>query len=185
MHNFNNIILSILAILHYRTFRHNKKQNLKIQHAFIHGYVIVLTLLAACTAIISHVYGSPPIANFYSLHSWLGVVTIVMFLFQVNIIYNWIKIIIINRHVLSHFVNSFLICIMYTSLQFIIGFISYLYPGISIKYREVVMPYHVYFGVFSFVLAVITTVLGFSEKLILALYYQHKIFLIKRFLIIY
>ncbi|VVC45775.1 Cytochrome b561/ferric reductase transmembrane [Cinara cedri] len=129
------------SILHYRTFSNHQKQSLKIQHSVIHGYVIVLVLLAACAALISHVYASPPIPNFYSLHSWLGIFTIVMFL-----------------------------------SQFISGLVSFLYPGASIKYKEIMMPYHIYFGVFIFVLAVITAVTGFSEKLIFALDKEYKKF---------
>lgn len=47
---------------------------------------------------------------------------------------------------------------------------SFLFPGVSVQYREVVMPYHVFFGILNFVLAILTSVLGFSEKLIFALY---------------
>lgn len=48
--------------------------------------------------------------------------------------------------------------------------VSFLYPGIAAAYRETVMPYHVFFGIFNFALAIATSVLGFSEKLIFALY---------------
>lgn len=47
---------------------------------------------------------------------------------------------------------------------------TYLYPGIAAQYKEAIMPYHIFFGVFNFVLAVATSVLGFGEKLIFKLY---------------
>lgn len=54
--------------------------------------------------------------------------------------------------------------------QFIIGFVSFLYPEIAIEYKKAVMIYHVFFGVLTFVLSVVTTLLGFSEKILFALY---------------
>ncbi|XP_050544159.1 transmembrane ascorbate-dependent reductase CYB561-like isoform X2 [Daktulosphaira vitifoliae] len=127
------------SILHYRTFRNNKKSTLKNQHAIIHGVIIILVLLAAWAAIASHIYASPPIPNFYSLHSWIGIITTLMFL-----------------------------------CQFIGGFVSFLYPGISVQYRESLMPYHVYFGVLNFALAIGTSVLGLGEKVIFALDKEYK-----------
>lgn len=47
---------------------------------------------------------------------------------------------------------------------------SFLYPGIAAQYREAVMPYHIFFGIFNFILAIATSVLGLCEKLIFALY---------------
>jgi len=135
------IYLLANSILHYRSFRNNNKQILKNQHAIIHGLILILILLAGCAALISHVYASPPIPNFYSLHSWVGILTIVLFLYQ-----------------------------------FLSGLIFFLYPGISTQYKEVMAPYHVFFGIFIFMLAVTTSVLGFAEKLIFALDTQYKLF---------
>ncbi|XP_026815643.1 ascorbate-specific transmembrane electron transporter 1-like isoform X1 [Rhopalosiphum maidis] len=133
------IYLFANSILHYRTFRNYNKRDLKNQHAIIHGCVIVLVLLAGWASYASHIYSNPPIPNFYSLHSWLGIVTILMFL-----------------------------------SQFISGFVSFMYPGIAAQYKEAVMPYHIFFGIFNFILAVATSVLGFSEKLIFALDKEYK-----------
>lgn len=74
----------ILAILHYRSFRNRNKRDLKNQHAIIHGIIIVLISIAGWASFASHLYSDPPIPNLYSLHSWLGVVTILMFLSQVS-----------------------------------------------------------------------------------------------------
>lgn len=47
---------------------------------------------------------------------------------------------------------------------------SFLYPEISAQYKAAIMPYHFFFGVFNFTLAIATSVMGFGEKLIFALY---------------
>ncbi|VVC39777.1 Hypothetical protein CINCED_3A013070 [Cinara cedri] len=129
------------SILHYRTFRHKNKRDLKNQHAIIHGCIIILILLAGWASFASHLYNNPPIPNLYTLHSWLGVVTILMFL-----------------------------------SQFIGGFMSFLYPGIAVQYREAIMPYHVFFGVFNFALVIATSLLGLCEKLIFSLKDEYRTF---------
>lgn len=79
------LFILFLAILHYRTFQNNTKQKLKKQHAFIHCCILILIVVAVFAAFVSHQYATPPIPNLYSLHSWLGVVTITMFLSQVSL----------------------------------------------------------------------------------------------------
>ncbi|CAH1721444.1 unnamed protein product [Aphis gossypii] len=54
-------------------------------------------------------------------------------------------------------------------LQFISGFWIYLYPKVAAQYREMMMPYHVFFGISSFVLAIVSGGLGFCEKIIFSL----------------
>lgn len=99
-------IFFFLAILHYRTFRNNRKRDLKNQHAIIHGCIIILVSLAGWAAYASHIYSDPPIPNFYSLHSWLGVLTILMFLSQVS----RLLLIILNKCVL---LNIFFLNLLY------------------------------------------------------------------------
>jgi len=72
------------AILHYRTFQNTTKRKLKNQHALIHGCILVLIVLAGFAVFVSHQFANPPIPHLYSLHSWIGVITIVMFLAQVS-----------------------------------------------------------------------------------------------------
>jgi len=81
---FDGALFFFLAILHYRTFRSLKKRDLKNQHAIIHGCIIVLVLLGGWASFASHLYSNPPTPNLYTLHSWVGVVTISMFLSQVS-----------------------------------------------------------------------------------------------------
>jgi len=82
---FIYIVYLILAILHYRTFPNNTKQKLKNQHALIHGCILILIVIAGFAAFVSHQYSKPQIPHLYSLHSWLGVITIIMFLSQVSL----------------------------------------------------------------------------------------------------
>jgi len=69
---------------------------LKNQHAIIHGVIIILISLAGLASYASHIYNDPPIPNFYSLHSWLGIVTTLMFFSQVLKYYLFYQDFIIN-----------------------------------------------------------------------------------------
>lgn len=44
------------------------------------------------------------------------------------------------------------------------GFATFLYPGASKGFRAAVIPYHVTLGSAGFLMAVITSGLGFAEK---------------------
>jgi len=59
---------------------------------------------------------------------------------------------------------------MFYVLQLVSGLVSFLYPGVAARHRETLLPYHVFFGISNFVLAVATVVLGFCEKIIFSLY---------------
>lgn len=54
-------------------------------------------------------------------------------------------------------------------LQYAAGFMAYLAPGMRIKYKVALMPFHIYFGLFGFVLAIASAVTGLTEKAIFAL----------------
>lgn len=82
---FFTLFILFSAILHYRSFQNNTKRKLKNQHALIHGCILILIVVAGFAAFVSHQYAKPPIPHLYSLHSWLGVATIVMFLSQVSL----------------------------------------------------------------------------------------------------
>lgn len=134
------IYLFANSILHYRTFPNNPKQKLKNQHALIHGCILILIVLAGFAAFVSHQYAKPQIPHLYSLHSWLGVITIIMFLSQL-----------------------------------ISGLWCFLYPRVAAQHRETLAPYHVFFGIAIFILAVATALLGFCEKIIFALSDKYKL----------
>jgi len=71
------------AILVYRIWRNNRKIYVKILHAVLHGLALLFASLGLKAVFDSHNYAKPnPANNLYSLHSWLGILTISLFAFQ-------------------------------------------------------------------------------------------------------
>lgn len=54
-------------------------------------------------------------------------------------------------------------------LQYVAGFAAFLLPGMRENYKIALMPLHIYFGLFGFVLAIASAVMGLTEKAIFAL----------------
>ncbi|XP_016982999.2 plasma membrane ascorbate-dependent reductase CYBRD1 isoform X1 [Drosophila rhopaloa] len=54
------------------------------------------------------------------------------------------------------------------SLQYVAGFVAFLAPGVRENYRIALMPLHIYFGLFGFVLAIASALMGLTEKAIFA-----------------
>ncbi|EDV96823.1 GH16482 [Drosophila grimshawi] len=54
-------------------------------------------------------------------------------------------------------------------LQYVAGFMAFLVPGMRETYKIALMPLHVYFGLFGFVLAIASAVMGLTEKAIFSL----------------
>lgn len=86
------------AILIYRAARYTLKRPLKLIHAIIHIIVFIIVVLALKAVFDSHNYAKTPIPNMYSLHSWIGLVAVILFSCQVSRIsirllhcYNFIK----------------------------------------------------------------------------------------------
>jgi cytochrome b-561 len=55
-------------------------------------------------------------------------------------------------------------CIIFFSLQWATGFYTFWYPGGSRSGRASLLPWHVFFGLFLYVLAIATSVSGLLEK---------------------
>ncbi|XP_073992434.1 plasma membrane ascorbate-dependent reductase CYBRD1 isoform X3 [Rhodnius prolixus] len=70
------------SIMIYRALRTMRKQKLKIIHASIHSIVVICIIIAQVTVFDSHNFASPPIPNLYTLHSWIGLTAIIIFLLQ-------------------------------------------------------------------------------------------------------
>ncbi|XP_065359752.1 plasma membrane ascorbate-dependent reductase CYBRD1 isoform X2 [Calliphora vicina] len=51
-------------------------------------------------------------------------------------------------------------------LQYVVGFAAYLVPGAKESLRAAIMPLHIYFGLFGFVLAIASALMGITEKAI-------------------
>lgn len=76
------IFLYAQSILMYRIARHAKKKVLKLTHAVLHCLAFILSVLALKAVFDSHNYSTPPIPNLYTLHSWIGLVTMILFTYQ-------------------------------------------------------------------------------------------------------
>ncbi|XP_050297525.1 transmembrane ascorbate-dependent reductase CYB561-like [Anthonomus grandis grandis] len=59
-----------------------------------------------------------------------------------------------------------LITVITFALQFVSGFVAFLFPGLSGFIRKLLMPYHVFFGTIAFIFAIITTVAGITEMVL-------------------
>ncbi|XP_054164154.1 transmembrane ascorbate-dependent reductase CYB561-like isoform X2 [Oppia nitens] len=68
------------AILVYRVMRNERKKILKILHAVLHGLALGLALLGSWS--VWYYHSSKGIPNLYSLHSWLGLLTMGLFTSQ-------------------------------------------------------------------------------------------------------
>lgn len=129
------IFLYSQSILIYRTYRNTLKRKLKLLHASLHLLAFIFAVIGLKAVFDSHNFAKPnPIPNLYTLHSWIGLITVIIF-----------------------------------SFQYVIGFITFLYPGLAKTLRQTMMPVHVAFGIGGFVLALISAMTGLMEKAIWAL----------------
>ena len=79
------IYFLFVAMLLYRTQRNVRKQRLKLTHAGIMLFIILLMVIALVAVFDSHNLAPLPIPNMYSLHSWVGLTTVILFCCQVNL----------------------------------------------------------------------------------------------------
>lgn len=68
------------AILVFRLFRNSSKFAVKVVHTIFHSASIIFISLGLAVEFISHYYSGEP--DLYSLHSWVGMATIVIFISQ-------------------------------------------------------------------------------------------------------
>lgn len=74
----------LVAMLIYRTQRNVRKRRLKLTHAGMMLFIVLLVVIALVAAFDSHNLAMPhPIPNMYSLHSWVGLTTVILFCCQV------------------------------------------------------------------------------------------------------
>ena len=77
----------------------------------------------------SHNLANPPIPNLYSLHSWFGLIVLILF-----------------------------------CLQWLFGFVSFLYPKLSEGIRKAYLPAHRLWGIIIFIMSCATALMGITEK---------------------
>lgn len=78
------LFLMFSAILLYRICRCCRRIYVKLLHTVFHALAIPCVALGFLAVLDSHNLADPPIPNFYSLHSWIGLVTMGLFAIQVN-----------------------------------------------------------------------------------------------------
>jgi len=76
------IFLYAEAILIYRVLANYPKRIVKMMHGVIQAISLVFALIGLKAVLDSHNLNPKPIPNFYSMHSWLGLLTISLFVLQ-------------------------------------------------------------------------------------------------------
>ncbi|KAL8124769.1 transmembrane ascorbate ferrireductase 2 [Apium graveolens] len=120
------VFLNGEAMLAYKTVSGTKSFK-KLVHLTLQFLAFFLSLIGVWAAIKFH--NDKGIDNFYSLHSWLG-----------------------------------LLCVFLFSIQWAAGFATFWYPGGSRNSRSSLLPWHLFFGVYIYALAVATCATGILEK---------------------
>jgi len=118
------------GILIYRLARNERKSKLKVAHATVMGCATIFACLGLKAVFDSHSLAKPlPIPHTYSLHSWCGMLTIIL-----------------------------------AVTQWLLGFITFLWPGLASHLRTTFLPLHIFTGLSVFVLAGVTALMGLTEK---------------------
>ncbi|XP_019740410.1 transmembrane ascorbate-dependent reductase CYB561 [Hippocampus comes] len=120
------------AILVYRVFRNEAKKNVKVLHGIIHLLALIISIVGMVAVFDSHRAAKYP--NMYSLHSWCGMATVVLF-----------------------------------SLQWVMGLLFFLFPVASSWLRATYLPVHAFCGLGLLAMAVGTSLLGITEKLLFSI----------------
>ncbi|CAF2820802.1 unnamed protein product [Rotaria sp. Silwood2] len=116
------------AILVYRVFRNTTKIFVKIIHGSLLALSLILSSIGLKGVFDSHNRTVPPRNNLDTLHSWIGLIVVILF-----------------------------------GLQWVCGFITYLFPRLNESIRQAYMPSHKFWGQIIFILAIIACMMGIVE----------------------
>ncbi len=81
MQNYECSELDIAGLLVYRVFRHERKKKLKVTHAVVNATSLLFAVIGLRAVFAYH--DAEGIHDMYSLHSWMGIITVTLFAFQV------------------------------------------------------------------------------------------------------
>ncbi|XP_063984835.1 transmembrane ascorbate-dependent reductase CYB561-like isoform X2 [Diachasmimorpha longicaudata] len=73
------VFLYANGMLIYRTQRNVRKRRLKLLHGGMMIFTLFLTIIALVAVFNMHNYSTPPIPNMYTLHSWVGLTSVILF----------------------------------------------------------------------------------------------------------
>ncbi len=145
-------------MLIYRVFRNERKRKLKLAHASVNLACLVLSVVGLRAVFAFH--GASDINDMYSLHSWLGLVAVTLFAFQVRCTKSVCGPINIYVYLKKKFLSP---------AQWVCGLVSFLFPGLASHLRALYLPIHVFLGVLIFILACATALIGITEKAIFSM----------------
>uniref|UniRef100_A0A3Q3R6N2 Transmembrane ascorbate-dependent reductase CYB561 n=1 Tax=Monopterus albus TaxID=43700 RepID=A0A3Q3R6N2_MONAL len=133
------VFLHADAILVYRVFRHEPKKNVKLLHGTIHLLALIISIVGFVAVFDFH--RAAKIPDMYSLHSWCGMATLVLF-----------------------------------CLQWVMGLLFFLFPVASSWLRASYLPIHVFSGLVLLIMAIGSSLLGITEKLLFSITLTYSTF---------
>ena len=77
-------LFCLSAMLSYRSYGCCRQIYKKLFHTLFHILAVPAIVMGFLTVLDSHNLANPPIPNFYSLHSWMGLTTMGLFAIQVT-----------------------------------------------------------------------------------------------------
>ncbi|NWT73935.1 CY561 protein, partial [Prunella himalayana] len=167
------------ALLVYRVFRHEAKRSTKALHALLHGLALLIALVGECWAgraglpragcspagdglfsagiiAVFESHRTKGIPDMYSLHSWCGMATFVLYLLQVRG----------GKPPAPQQGRDCSTCDIPVSPQWLLGCGFFLFPGASFSLRGWYKPQHIFFGITLFILSITSCLLGITEMLL-------------------